>query len=116
MLIPPSRPVADPTWTPAAGREYPGARPRRISAGACGAVPAGVCVPAGGARRLRRHESVDYPRPLACADCSADTVGWSSCFAALGLRPGDSGLWRSLVADLTGGQGVADSNPVSPAQ
>ena len=25
-----------------------------------------------------------------------------------------SGLWRSLVAHLTGGQGVAGSNPVSP--
>ena len=24
------------------------------------------------------------------------------------------GLWRSLVAHLTGGQGVAGSNPVSP--
>ena len=27
---------------------------------------------------------------------------------------GFSGLWRSLVAHLTGGQGVAGSNPVSP--
>jgi hypothetical protein len=26
------------------------------------------------------------------------------------------GLWRSLVAHLTGGQGVAGSNPVSPTQ
>jgi hypothetical protein len=25
-----------------------------------------------------------------------------------------AGLWRSLVAHLTGGQGVAGSNPVSP--
>jgi hypothetical protein len=25
-----------------------------------------------------------------------------------------NGLWRSLVAHLTGGQGVAGSNPVSP--
>ena len=29
------------------------------------------------------------------------------------VRPG-IGLWRSLVAHLTGGQGVAGSNPVSP--
>ena len=28
----------------------------------------------------------------------------------------DSGLWRSLVAHLTGGQGVAGSNPVSPTR
>ncbi len=27
---------------------------------------------------------------------------------------GTNGLWRSLVAHLTGGQGVAGSNPVSP--
>jgi hypothetical protein len=27
-----------------------------------------------------------------------------------------SGLWRSLVAHLTGGQGVAGSNPVSPTE
>ena len=26
------------------------------------------------------------------------------------------GLWRSLVAHLTGGQGVAGSNPVSPTE
>jgi hypothetical protein len=31
------------------------------------------------------------------------------------LHPGvQAGLWRSLVAHLTGGQGVAGSNPVSP--
>src|SRR5690349_3089416 len=29
-------------------------------------------------------------------------------------RGGSHGLWRSLVAHLTGGQGVAGSNPVSP--
>jgi hypothetical protein len=29
------------------------------------------------------------------------------------VRPG-IGLWRSVVAHLTGGQGVAGSNPVSP--
>lgn len=28
----------------------------------------------------------------------------------------DNGLWRSLVAHLTGGQGVAGSNPVSPTE
>ena len=33
-------------------------------------------------------------------------------FAGRILRP--YGLWRSLVAHLTGGQGVAGSNPVSP--
>lgn len=26
------------------------------------------------------------------------------------------GLWRSLVAHLTGGEGVAGSNPVSPTR
>ena len=30
------------------------------------------------------------------------------------LSNGSLGLWRSLVAHLTGGQGVAGSNPVSP--
>jgi hypothetical protein len=30
------------------------------------------------------------------------------------LLRGPFGLWRSLVAHLTGGQGVAGSNPVSP--
>ncbi len=34
----------------------------------------------------------------------ANTLSYSSCH----------GLWRSLVAHLTGGQGVAGSNPVSP--
>jgi hypothetical protein len=29
---------------------------------------------------------------------------------------GGTGLWRSLVAHLTGGQVVAGSNPVSPTQ
>ena len=33
-----------------------------------------------------------------------------------GLVPGALGLWRSLVAHLTGGQGVAGSNPVSPTE
>jgi hypothetical protein len=31
-------------------------------------------------------------------------------------RRGALGLWRSLVAHLTGGQGVAGSNPVSPTE
>ena len=35
-------------------------------------------------------------------------------FARLPGPPLASGLWRSLVAHLTGGQGVAGSNPVSP--
>ena len=43
----------------------------------------------------------------------ADRVGCG--FGADGLTRGAShGLWRSLVAHLTGGQGVAGSNPVSP--
>ena len=33
---------------------------------------------------------------------------------ATGQRRSARGLWRSLVAHLTGGQGVAGSNPVSP--
>jgi hypothetical protein len=32
------------------------------------------------------------------------------------LRKRILGLWRSLVAHLTGGQGVAGSNPVSPTE
>ena len=42
-------------------------------------------------------------------------TGWCA-----GPRPGRArvgspvGLWRSLVAHLTGGQGVAGSNPVTP--
>ena len=36
----------------------------------------------------------------------ANTLSYSSCH----------GLWRSLVAHLTGGQGVAGSNPVSPTE
>jgi hypothetical protein len=34
--------------------------------------------------------------------------------ATSGPCPVEFGLWRSLVAHLTGGQGVAGSNPVSP--
>src|SRR5690606_14761642 len=42
----------------------------------------------------------------------AEPVGWGSC------PPADSstGMWRSLVAHLTGGQGVAGSNPVIPTE
>ena len=37
-------------------------------------------------------------------------LGWS------GAREGVAGTWRSLVAHLTGGQGVAGSNPVVPTE
>ena len=36
--------------------------------------------------------------------------------APAGFARKDNGLWRSLVAHLTGGQGVAGSNPVSPTK
>ena len=39
----------------------------------------------------------------------------SGCDIIFGLHIADIfGLWRSLVAHLTGGQGVAGSNPVNP--
>jgi hypothetical protein len=34
----------------------------------------------------------------------------------MGLKGPDVGMWRSLVAHLTGGQGVAGSNPVIPTK
>src|SRR5690606_14835251 len=46
----------------------------------------------------------------------ARAAGRNTASAAVrSSRPhGADGLWRSLVAHLTGGQGVAGSNPVSP--
>lgn len=48
-------------------------------------------------------------------------IGYACRVASVGATPrrqllsnGFLGLWRSLVAHLTGGQGVAGSNPVSP--
>ena len=38
----------------------------------------------------------------------------SSGLAAVAGQKMNNGMWRSLVAHLTGGQGVAGSNPVSP--
>lgn len=55
------------------------------------------------------------------SDSPAPPISWrfGSALGAWGNliehpRSGGSGLWRSLVAHLTGGQGVAGSNPVSP--
>ena len=43
------------------------------------------------------------------------SVARSPCSRVSGARAdAQAGLWRSLVAHLTGGQGVAGSNPVSP--
>src|ERR1700709_823210 len=47
------------------------------------------------------------PRGLSCV------VGCGKLFE-LSARAASHGLWRSLVAHLTGGQGVASSNLVSP--
>jgi hypothetical protein len=38
----------------------------------------------------------------------------STALGCVGAREGVAGTWRSLVAHLTGGQGVAGSNPVVP--
>ena len=43
------------------------------------------------------------PRAAFLADCGGGCLGSE-----------DIGMWRSLVAHLTGGQGVAGSNPVIP--
>ena len=43
---------------------------------------------------------------------SGDALGLA--FDLLPPIPAATGLWRSLVAHLTGGQVVAGSNPVSP--
>ena len=45
-------------------------------------------------------------------DATAERVGWGSCPRVSGAN----GMWRSLVAHLTGGQGVAGSNPVIPTE
>src|ERR1700722_7526260 len=54
---------------------------------------------------------------------SVRQIDWceSGAAAAVGFRPlpmiqAATGLWRSLVAHLTGGQVVAGSNPVSPTK
>ncbi|MDQ1482151.1 MAG: hypothetical protein QOF35_227, partial [Actinomycetota bacterium] len=47
--------------------------------------------------------------------CSCAKVSFASPEHCLAALPSErSGMWRSLVAHLTGGQGVAGSNPVIP--
>ena len=53
-----------------------------------------------------------YALPRARSDLRLAAVG----FRPLLVDPPASGLWRSLVAHLTGGQVVAGSNPVSPTE
>ena len=43
--------------------------------------------------------------------CSRLSQAWNSAWSTDKI---EYGLWRSLVAHLTGGQGVAGSNPVNP--
>jgi hypothetical protein len=99
-MLPCAHPAADPPGRTAAGREVRASRRaslvgrkalRRRVGGAHGACRVGH-------DRPRRHAKIDE---LSCLALS---------------RPGrdGNGLWRSLVAHLTGGQGVAGSNPVSP--
>ena len=46
---------------------------------------------------------------------SEGAVRWVKVLlVASGPLPRANGLWRSLVAHLTGGQGVVGSNPASP--
>ncbi len=52
------------------------------------------------------------PRGIRIRRCGLVGAGARSSLAPRG----SNGLWRSLVAHLTGGQGVAGSNPVSPTK
>lgn len=50
-------------------------------------------------------------------DVCMSTVPDAAMMVKLSSEESDGiGLWRSLVAHLTGGQGVAGSNPVSPTK
>ena len=57
---------------------------------------------------------VDRP-PWAVA-CTSTTPDAAMMVELPSEESGGIGLWRSLVAHLTGGQGVAGSNPVSPTE
>src|SRR5689334_14778789 len=61
---------------------------------------------------LRAPGIPDRPEPY--RPDSGGGTPYGSLHSALGEKPAGIGLWRSLVAHLTGGQGVAGSNPVSP--
>ena len=65
--------------------------------------------------RLRRLPDPPHPAPPREAPPLTARPLRSGTRAAVGL-PLVNGLWRSLVAHVTGGHGVAGSNPVSPTE
>src|SRR4051794_17142870 len=67
----------------------------------------------GGVRRAFSGALVVVPRRRVCGG-SPEALSWTSCLERFASPADGHGLWRSLVAHLTGGQGVAGSNPVSP--
>ncbi len=64
------------------------------------------------------HAPCRRPESTAQRCRSRSVVGFATAGSAplgcVGAREGVAGTWRSLVAHLTGGQGVAGSNPVVP--
>ena len=78
-------------------------------------VPAGMA-PETRAGWRRCWRSLSPPRPV-WTPCSARPTGRRFLIARrarISIRAAFVGAWRSLVAHLTGGQGVAGSNPVAP--
>ena len=69
-------------------------------------------------RLFRRRQGVPLP---AIAESASQTRlngtrlrGNGEVYTVLRRKPENFGLWRSLAAHLTGGQGVAGSNPANP--
>ena len=55
-----------------------------------------------------------FLRPCAAGNGCEDAPAGAVASAGRCSTAGATGTWRSLVAHLTGGQGVAGSNPVVP--
>jgi hypothetical protein len=64
--------------------------------------------------RSCRDASRRDPRQIVPAGRGVREAPLEPCKVSPRRREAPGGLWRSLVAHLTGGQGVAGSNPVSP--
>ena len=97
----------------------PPASSRRATAGSssagCARSSASTGTPIEVSVRVREKRPPLIPRVGGTAQW-ADSGGRPSCDKVSSLPKGAAGLWRSLVAHLTGGQGVAGSNPVSPTR
>src|SRR5699024_625093 len=65
---------------------------------------------------MRRPQEHHEPAPSCSSGVESAIQSFPSARTGDGCAHDDHGTWRSLVAHLTGGQGVVGSNPAVPTQ